>query len=117
MKQIKEDSSSLYPIQDNSSILSRCTDRMSKLSMIFSFDPEILGSKAYNRLLRGLLKKGIRQDQDEIQPIRPNLRPEPALNGEQPKQFDVRVLYAGKQRDRGDVLANVIAAHRMFLPT
>lgn len=55
-RQVKDDTSSLYVQRDSTSIYSRCTDNLSKISKIFEFDRELFISRVYEKVLRGSLK-------------------------------------------------------------
>jgi guanine nucleotide-binding protein G(i) subunit alpha len=55
-KRVKDDTSSLYIQRDSTSIYSRCTDNLSKISKMFEFDRELFISKVYAKVLRGSLK-------------------------------------------------------------
>jgi hypothetical protein len=61
LRQIKDDTSSLYVQRDASSLFSRYTDNLSKISMVFQFDRELFISKVYERALRGSLKQVIQK--------------------------------------------------------
>ena len=55
-KQVKDDTSSLYVQRDSTTIFSRCTDNLSKISRMFEFDRELFISKVYEKALRSSLK-------------------------------------------------------------
>lgn len=72
IERIKDDASSLYVQRDSTSIYSRYTDNLSKISKMFEFDRELFISKVYEKALRGSLKdtvENIRQKQQ-----RPSMR-------------------------------------------
>ncbi|KAF2810536.1 uncharacterized protein BDZ99DRAFT_443396, partial [Mytilinidion resinicola] len=60
-KQVRDDSSSLYVLCDSSSLYSRCTDNLSKISMIFQFDRELFLSRPYSRAIRSSVRDSLRQ--------------------------------------------------------
>jgi len=68
-KQIKDDSSSLYVNGDAASFYSRCTNNLSKISMVFQFDRELFVSKVYERALRGSLKESLRRRPADVESI------------------------------------------------
>lgn len=55
-QRVKDNTSSLYVQRDSTSICSRCTDNLSKLSKKFEFDRELFISKVYEKALRGSMK-------------------------------------------------------------
>lgn len=68
-KRVKDDTSSLYVQRDTSSIYSRCTDNLSKISKIFEFDRELFISKVYEKALRGSLKDTVKSmRREQVQP-------------------------------------------------
>jgi guanine nucleotide-binding protein G(i) subunit alpha len=58
-KRVKDDTSSLYIQRDSTSIYSRCTDNLSKISKMFEFDRELFISKVYEKALLGSLKSTV----------------------------------------------------------
>ncbi|KAF2499624.1 hypothetical protein BU16DRAFT_557938 [Lophium mytilinum] len=63
LKQVRDDTSSLYVLCDSSSVSSRYTDCLSKISIVFQFDRKLFVSRVYERALRGSLKDVMRQRQ------------------------------------------------------
>ena len=63
----KDDTSSLYIQRDSTSIYSRCTDTLSKISKMFEFDRELFISKVYEKALRGSLKDTVENMRREQQ--------------------------------------------------
>lgn len=69
-KKVAADSASLLAHRDSSSLLSYYTDNHSKWSVVFDFDREVLGSKAYERAVRSALKTVVwkrRKDLEELE--------------------------------------------------
>ncbi|CZR66446.1 uncharacterized protein PAC_16347 [Phialocephala subalpina] len=66
-KRVKDDTSSLYVQRDSTSIYSRCTDTLSKISKMFEFDRELFISKVYEKALRGSLKDTVENMRREQQ--------------------------------------------------
>lgn len=64
-RRVRNDSASLIVHRDTDSLISRMTDSLSKLSIIFSFDQELFISKVYEWAFRGSLKETLRQQQDD----------------------------------------------------
>jgi hypothetical protein len=62
-RRIENDTESLIVHRDTASILSRCTDSLSKISIIFTFDGELFASRVYDRAIRGSLKQALRRQQ------------------------------------------------------
>lgn len=60
------DSASLYVHRDSNSIISRFTDNLSKLSIVFDFDSELFASKIYQQILRGSVKQALKREQDNL---------------------------------------------------
>lgn len=58
------DSASLYVNRDSASFVSRFTDNLSKLSVVFNFDSELFSSRIYQQALRGSVKEALRRQQD-----------------------------------------------------
>ncbi|KAL3472244.1 hypothetical protein BJX99DRAFT_262447 [Aspergillus californicus] len=56
-RQLNADTASLMVHRDTSSIATHFTDNMSKLSVAFSFDPQLFISGVYERFFRGLTKR------------------------------------------------------------
>jgi hypothetical protein len=56
LKRVKDDTSSLYVQRDSASILSQCTDNLSKISQMFGFDRELFILKVYEKALKSSLK-------------------------------------------------------------
>jgi len=50
------------------SLLSRYTNRSSKLSVVFPFDSELLISRVYDRVIRGFFKEALRRQQADLAP-------------------------------------------------
>jgi hypothetical protein len=78
-------------LRSQDSILSQSTDNMSKLSHVFDFDTEILGSKVYERIFRSSLKQQSVKQQPLRLPIedpsltsRPRVKEYFLLLGEEP---------------------------------
>ncbi|KAH7411697.1 hypothetical protein DE146DRAFT_250965 [Phaeosphaeria sp. MPI-PUGE-AT-0046c] len=63
LRSAKADSESLLVHQDTTSFKSRLTDNLSKMSMVFDFDPAVFSSGVYHRVFRGSLKYRLRQQQ------------------------------------------------------
>ena len=63
-ERIASDTESLVVHRDSASFLSHYTDRLSKISVLFSFDGEIFASRVYDRVIRGSLKEALRRQQD-----------------------------------------------------
>ena len=66
LDQVKDDSSSLFGLRARSSFCSSrtastCTRSSALLSMIFDFDDEVLASNAYQRPMRSLFRRHLRQ--------------------------------------------------------
>jgi len=55
-RRVRDDSSSLYVQRDSTSLYSRYTDNLSKISKVFEFDRELFVSKVYEIALRSSLK-------------------------------------------------------------
>ncbi|OBT69586.1 hypothetical protein VE03_00846 [Pseudogymnoascus sp. 23342-1-I1] len=91
IKRVKDDASSLYAQRDSTSIYSRCTDNLSKISKMFEFDRELFVSKVYEKALRGSLK-------DTVENIRQ-------------KQHQPDVSVSRNERDRGIVIERDIKEH------
>ena len=62
-RKLGSDSASLMVHRDAESLLSRQTDKLSKLSVVFSYDRELFSSKLYERVLRGSMKESLRRQQ------------------------------------------------------
>jgi hypothetical protein len=60
---MSSDSASLMVHRDTTSIATQITDRLSKLSVAFSFDREVFTSNVYARFFRGLTKRVLRHPQ------------------------------------------------------
>jgi hypothetical protein len=75
-KRVKDDTSSLYLQRDSTSIYSRCTDNLSKISKMFEFDRELFISKVYEKALRGSLKDTVENMRREHQQPRVRGTPE-----------------------------------------
>jgi hypothetical protein len=58
-EQVREDSASLIVHRDSMSLRSSITDNLSKLSMVFDFDTELLSTRAYVPTVRKTLKRSI----------------------------------------------------------
>ena len=69
-ERVGSDTASLCVHRDAASILSHYTDKLSKLSVVFSFDDQLLISRVYAKVVRGSLKEAIRKknrsDEDEF---------------------------------------------------
>lgn len=66
-EQIRDDSSSLVVLRDSASLFSSCTDttaNSSKISMRFTFDRELLGSKVYQGTMRSLIRRVIHRGKE-----------------------------------------------------
>ena len=63
LKHIKSDSASLIVHRDSASFLSRYSDSLSRLSVVFKFDPELFSTKVHERVHRKSLKTAYRQEQ------------------------------------------------------
>ncbi|KAJ4288572.1 Guanine nucleotide-binding protein alpha-2 subunit [Kalmusia sp. IMI 367209] len=61
LERARDSSSSLIVYRDLASISSKSTDNLSKVSMMFGFDQELLSSKVYGRLLRGFHRQMLKQ--------------------------------------------------------
>ena len=124
-EQVKDDSSSLFGLRDSSSFFSRYTDKLSRLSMIFPFDKEVLSSNVYQRVLRGSLKERIRQQQGsgrgtKDEKPKQNWR-EIRMRNEQiedqlrrdrmSQRNEVPILFTGHQQAVQDVLNCLLASH------
>ncbi|RYP05738.1 hypothetical protein DL764_003596 [Monosporascus ibericus] len=72
-RKIEHDTESMIVHRDKNSILSHCTDNVSKLSMVFDFDQELFISRVYGRVLRASLKGAIRREQAADRSSDPNL--------------------------------------------
>jgi hypothetical protein len=65
---VKDDTSSLYVQRNSTSLSSRYTDNLSKISKMFEFDRELFTSRVYEKALRGSLKDAIgkvRREQEQ----------------------------------------------------
>lgn len=91
IKRVKDDASSLYVQRDSTSIYSRCTDNLSKISKMFEFDRELFVSKVYEKALRASLK-------DTVENIRQ-------------KQQRSGVRVSRNERDRGMIIERDIEQH------
>jgi hypothetical protein len=67
LRRVEIDSASLFVHRDTASLISQCTDNLSKLSAVFSFDRELFVSKVYERALRGSVKEALRRQQGDTQ--------------------------------------------------
>jgi hypothetical protein len=65
LQNAKADSASLFVHQDTTSRMSRLTDNLSKMSVVFDFDPAVFSSNVYHRVFRGSLKYRLRQQQQQ----------------------------------------------------
>ena len=63
LKRIQDDSASLHLLRDAASFSSQCNDSLSKLSVTFAFDRQLLGTKVYDRVFRKTLKRVIHEQQ------------------------------------------------------
>ena len=107
MKRIKDDSSSLYVHHDTSSILNYYTDRLSKLSVMFAFDRELLSTVIYQRVLRGSMKEIIRQKQADVRFAQRSVEIEKSLRVSRKHSYrEVKILLAGDCRTKQTVLAD-----------
>lgn len=61
LRSAKTDSESLFVHQDTTSFKSRFTDNLSKMSIVFDFDPAVFSSEVYHRVFRGSLKDHLRK--------------------------------------------------------
>lgn len=66
-KRVKDDTVSMYVHRDTASIYSRCTDTLSKIPIVFSFDRDLFITKVYERALRGSLKASLRRQQADFE--------------------------------------------------
>jgi len=81
-ERVKDDTSSLYVQRDSTSIYSRCTDNLSKLSKKFTIDRELFVSKVYEKALRGSLKDTVEKMRREQQQPHVVATPEERNNNE-----------------------------------
>jgi hypothetical protein len=65
LRNAKADSASLFVHRDTTSRMSRLTDNLSKMSVVFDFDPVVFSSNVYHRVFRGSLKNSLRQQQQQ----------------------------------------------------
>jgi hypothetical protein len=65
LQRAKADSASLFVHRDTASFMSRVTDNLSKMSLVFDFDPALFSSGVYHRVFRGSLKYRLRQQQHQ----------------------------------------------------
>lgn len=63
LRSAKTDTDSLFVHQDTDSFKSRLTDNLSKMSVVFDFDPAVFSSGVYYRVFQGSLKYRLRQQQ------------------------------------------------------
>jgi len=68
IRRIENDTESLIVHRDTASLLSRHTDRLSKISVVFPFDGELFISRVYDRVIRGSLKEALRRQQTDLAP-------------------------------------------------
>ena len=116
MKQVKDDSSSLYALRDSASLLSYCTDRLSRLSMVFAFDREVLSSRIYQRVIRGSLKDSIRQRQADTrlaaQATQVQGDPDHSTPTDYKENFkELNILFIGEYEVRESILARMLTVH------
>jgi hypothetical protein len=73
---LKSDAASLICHADSASVLTRSTQRSSKLSMLFDFDDELFASEPYKKIIRKTVKFTIRSHKrrgsDDILPSVPS---------------------------------------------
>ena len=109
IKQVRDDSSSLYVHRDAMSFRSYYTDSLSKLSLTFTFDRILLGSDVYQRIFRGSLKESLRQKQFEVQSWKKNSEIEKLLRSSRQQSLqEIKVLLAGDCETRQSVLASIL---------
>ncbi|OCL04708.1 hypothetical protein AOQ84DRAFT_380310 [Glonium stellatum] len=65
LQRVRDGSSSLGVLRDKTSLCSKCTDNLSKISMVFPFDRVLFETKVYERALRASLKEILRRRQDD----------------------------------------------------
>ena len=75
IESIRKDSESLIVHRDRDSLLTRYTDNLSKLSMVFGFDGDLFASKVYQSVIRNRLKNTIRSRppapmEEPLQPLK-----------------------------------------------
>lgn len=63
------DSASLIVHHDTTSITTQITDRLSKLSVAFSFDREVFTSNVYEKFFRGVTKRAPGYPQNHDTPV------------------------------------------------
>lgn len=63
LNRVEKDSASLIAHRDTASLVSRCTDNLSKLSLVFGFDGELFLTKVYDRAHRASVKATLRRQQ------------------------------------------------------
>jgi hypothetical protein len=69
LRRIENDTESLIVHRDTASLLSHCTDSLSKISIVFPFDCELFISRAYDKVIRGSMKEALRRQQADARPI------------------------------------------------
>ncbi|KAH7392969.1 hypothetical protein BKA66DRAFT_567694 [Pyrenochaeta sp. MPI-SDFR-AT-0127] len=92
LQRARADSLSLFVHRDTESLRSQVTDNLSKMSLVFDFDPEIFSSSPYHRVFRGSLKHFLRQQQPQQQ--------EQSLQEKRSKVDDRNVIVLEKVRDK-----------------
>ena len=109
MKRIRDDSSSLYVHRDTASMFSGYTDKLSKLSVMFAFDNELLSTKIYQRVIRGSLKEVIRQKQADIKFSKKTMEIEKSLRvpGKRNRR-EIKILLAGECDTKRAVLSDLL---------
>ena len=101
MNQVRDDSSSLFALRDSVSVLSRYTDALSKLSLVFAFDAKILGTKVYQRIVRGSWIESIRLRQaDNITKQRSRACDRSLHRNAAVRERDAVILLAGQNAAR-----------------
>jgi len=108
-KRVKDDSPSLYVHRDTASFHSRCTDNLSKISMVFAFDRELFLSDIYERVLRGSLKESLRRQQADVKSTKTI---DLALKAEERRQRrECKVLVLGGPESGAETLMKQMKIH------
>lgn len=98
-------SSSLYVNRDSASLVSRITDNLSKISVIFDFDPDIFSSRVYQQVLRASVKSDLKRLQrkrthhNELETFEGSARGQPKFN---------IVLLGGRRSGKPQFLATLM---------
>jgi hypothetical protein len=106
-KRVEDDTASLYVHRDTASLYSRCTDTLSKISIVFNFDHDLFITKVYERALRGSLKASLRRQQADFElskmpALSPLKKQEMEKQGRQSEAID-RQLEEDRKRLRREV--------------